>query len=289
LTIHYSPLTKKLPWFTSIFDLMKQTTRRIIKRTVIVVLLVYAILGITLYFIQELIFFHPDPVSADYKYKFDQPFTELNLAVGKHNLHIVQFKPATAPKGLVLFLHGNMSNVQHYAKYVSIFTRNGYELWMHDYPGFGKTTGDRSEQRMYSDALRVYEMAAKTVEPERIIIYGKSIGTGVASFLASETKSKLLILETPYYNIGSLARKFIPIYPYPNLLKYEFPTNRYLKSVEEPVVLIHGTRDELIPYEHALNLRKENQHASLISISGGRHNDLSSFSAFQHTLDSLLR
>ena len=158
-------------------------------RLLTTVILIYVVVGIVLYFIQDRIIFHPKSLPQDYVFKFDRPFKEINLTIeAKHNLNIVQFLTKEKPKGLVLFFHGNMTNIERYAPLAPYFTKNNYEVWMIDYPGYGKTTGQRTEQRMYSDALQFYEMARQKFYPENIIIYGKSLGTGVAAFLASEKK-----------------------------------------------------------------------------------------------------
>ena len=74
---------------------------------------------------------------------------------------------------------------------------------MIDYPGFGKTTGKRSEKVIYEQALMMYDLAAQTNKSDSLVIYGKSIGTGVASHVAANRKCKRLILETPYYSINA--------------------------------------------------------------------------------------
>ena len=152
-----------------------------------IIVLLYISIGVALYLVQDKFIFHPKKLPPDYQYQFDIPFREINLPVnaGK-NLSIVQFTvPDSLFKGIVLYFHGNRQNINRYAKYVSRFTRRGFEVWMMDYPGYGKSTGKRNEQGLYDDALSVYKMAIKKVPAEQIIIYGKSLGTGIASQLAS--------------------------------------------------------------------------------------------------------
>jgi uncharacterized protein len=267
---------------------MAQSRRSITRKIIIALVLLYVTCGLLLFLLQDLIFFHPTAVVSSYQYRFEQPYTELNLPVAGNNLNVVCFEPATSSKGLVLFFHGNMRNVEHYAKYAELITSQGYTLWMPDYPGFGKTTGKRTEERMYNDALLAYAVALKQFPSGKIIIYGKSIGTGVASFLAAQRQSKLLVLETPYYSIRSMAMKYLPMYPFPSMLRYQFPNNEHLKKVQQPVVLIHGTNDELIPVSQARKLHAENPGSDLLTISKGGHNDLSDFAVFRAKLAQLL-
>ena len=158
---------------------------------------------------------------------------------------------------------------------------------MMDYPGFGKSTGDRNEQAIYQDAMLLYRMAIALQPSENIIIYGKSIGTGVASQLASVRDCRHLVLETPYYNIDALAKHYFPIYPVNPMSKYSFPVNEYLPFVKAPVTIFHGTRDEVIPYKQAKRLKKENPNIRLITIDKGKHNNLSQYPIFNKTLEGL--
>ncbi|MGI8599577.1 MAG: alpha/beta hydrolase [Chitinophagaceae bacterium] len=259
-----------------------------ILRPVIILVVVYISIGILFYLLQDVILFHAKSLIKEHQFSFDQPFEEINIDRGDRNLNVVKFKTDFNRKGIVLYFHGNRQNIERYSRFTPVFTSKGYEVWMPDYPGFGKSTGKRTEQAMYSDASFLYAMALKEVPAENIIIYGKSVGTGVASFLASNEESKALVLETPYYSIEKLVQYYMPIYPVDLLLKYKFPVHEYLKNVDEPVFMFHGTKDEVIPYKQAIQLKQENQKVKLILIENGKHNNLPNFKLFINTLDSLL-
>lgn len=276
-------------FFVRIFEKMNAIFVRRAKRIFIIIVSIYFLGGLALYFVQDMILFHPKPLPKEHQFSFEQPFEEINIPFGKNNVSIVKFKSFNNRKGIVLFYHGNMENVEHYKKYPAFFLRNQYELWMIDYPGFGKTTGSRSEKIMEKQAVMMYDMALKETGTNSIIIYGKSIGTGVASFVASNRNCRQLILETPYYSIPSLAGHYFPIYPVRFLLKYSFPIHDYLKRVRSPITIIHGTRDEVVPYKQSSMLKQERQNINLVTIEKGRHNNLSEFQLFQTTLDSLLQ
>ncbi len=111
----------------------------------------------------------------------------------------------------------------------------------------------------------------------------------MASFLASQRQCKQLILETPYYSIDALAKHYFPFYPVMPMTRYSFPIYKYLKDVKTNTTIFHGTADEVIPYKQAKQLTAENKNVQLITISGGKHNNLSRFPLFQQKLDSLLR
>ena len=266
----------------------KQTIFRWVK----IGLAVYAILGIALYYLQEKLLFHPVAVHADSSYHFSQPFTEANILLDKETrFNVVQFPPAdTSAKGIVLYFHGNRENVNRYAGFAKKFTSKGYEVWMPDYPGFGKSTGKLTESILYEEALHTYKLARVRYQPEQIILYGKSMGTGIAAELASIRDCKQLILETPYYSLSSVTGLLCWMYPVNQLLHFKMRTQEYLPNVTAPITIFHGTADGVIPYFNAKRLQAVLKPGDqFITIEGGSHNNLNSFPLMQQKLDSLLQ
>jgi uncharacterized protein len=271
---------------------MKHQFRARWKKWLKIFVVIYITCGILLYSFQEKFLFHPEPLAADYKFHFDQPFNEVYLPVDNdRNLSIVQFTvPDSLRKGIVLYFHGNMENIERYAEGAKLFTSQNHEVWMIDYPGFGKTSGERTEGVLYSDAMVMYNMAKSRISSDSIIIYGKSMGTGIAAQLASVRESKRLILETPYYSIDALAARFAFIYPVSLMMNFHMPTYKYMENIREPITIFHGTDDNIIPYRHAKRLMKmAPQGAELVTIQDGGHNDLPKSPLFIQKLDSLLR
>lgn len=269
---------------------MKKKTKWL--RWLNIILVVYLVGGLILYFIQDYLLFHPQSMNAHEKYEFNEPHREVNVTINREsNMNIVQFMSKDSlSKGLVLYFHGNRKNIGWYARYADNFTSNGYDVWMIDYPGFGKSTGTITERKLYEDALRLYTMARSYYAPNQIIIYGKSMGTGVAAWLASKKSAKALILETPYYSMTSLAQHYLPIYPVRSLLKYKLPTHTYISLVNAPVFIFHGTADRVIPYSNAHRL-SEVLHAKdqFITIEKAGHNNINDFNLFHAKLDSILQ
>jgi alpha-beta hydrolase superfamily lysophospholipase len=270
----------------------KSNYKRIITRTLKVLLIVYALGGILLWHFQEKLLLHPKSVPATFSYDFKLPHREWLIPVDENDtLHIVQFHPAAniKRKGAVLFFHGNRDNIKRYLRYAITLTNKGYDVWMADYPGFGKTTGRFTEQRVYQDARIVYQLAEKEFAADSIIIYGKSLGTGIASELASVKKCRRLILETPYYSIPQLARDHFPIYPTNRMSRYRFPTYEYLSYIESPVTIFHGTDDGVIPYKHAARLKNSlKSNDEFVTVPDAIHNNLLDFELFRKKLNDLL-
>src|SRR4029079_5343170 len=135
------------------------------KKTVIrwvkMIVLIYCVLGLALYYAQNFFLFHPLALDRSYQYRFDSPFEEIDIPINNTDtLNLVKFFPAgRVSRGVVLYFHGNKGNINRYAKFVSNFTRQGYEVWMEDYPGFGKSIGERTEKALYQQAEQVYILA----------------------------------------------------------------------------------------------------------------------------------
>jgi pimeloyl-ACP methyl ester carboxylesterase len=256
-----------------------------------IIIIVYCSAGIALYYLQEKLMFHPIPLPPDYQFKFNIPFKEVNIAINsKDNLNIVRFfTQDSIPKGVVLYFHGNRDNINLYAKYAPNFTKHGYEIWIPDYPGYGKTTGKLTEENLYMQAKEVYKLARTKFGEDHIIVYGKSLGSGVASYLASKKSCRRLILETPYSSIPDLFSSFVPFYPTGAMSHFKLPTGEYLREINIPVTIFHGDADWVIPYRCAAKLKQFLKPGDeFITINKGSHNDLNDFPLFHEKLDSIL-
>ena len=258
--------------------------------------MVYGVIGIIAYHTQEHFLWHAVPVPASTVYNFGgQPHTELNIPIDQTTiLNLVEFRADDRPadsmaRGVVLYFHGNRDDVASCSRYAPDFTRKGYEVWIWDYPGFGKSRGELSEQKLYDYALVLYKLARSRWPPSKIILYGRSIGTGIAAQLADVRDCRRLILESPYYSIESLANRYLPVYPWGPMLHYHFPIYSHLPAVTAPVTIFHGTEDRTIPYSNASRLRALLKAGDeFIPIEGAGHNDLRDFPLFREKLDSVL-
>jgi uncharacterized protein len=266
------------------------STKRKIYRVIIVITLIYCSIGIALYHLQEKFLFHPVTLPQNFQFKFDVPFKEVNIPMNKTDtVNMVQFLPVDSiPKGVVLYFHGNSDNLIRYEKSAEIFTKKGYEVWIPDYPTYGKTTGELTEENMYRQAKEVYKLAHSKFSSDSIFVYGKSLGTGVASYIAAKEKCAALILETPFYSIPSLFSTYAPIYPTSRMSHFKFPVGEYLEEVTEPVLIFSGTSDKVIPYRNAAKLKKALKPGDeFITIKNGAHNNVTSFPIFQEKMDSV--
>ncbi|TDH23033.1 alpha/beta fold hydrolase [Segetibacter sp. 3557_3] len=256
-----------------------------------VFIIVYCLIGIAIYYLQDYFVLHPEVVPNSEKYTFTNPFEELNIYYDEHvNINLVKFSHTGSTfKGIILYFHGNRNNIKRYAGFVEPLSRHGYEVWMMDYPGFGKSTGKFSEELVYAWSLVAYNLARKQVAPDSIILFGKSLGSGFAAQLASVRDCKHLVLETPYYSMLSMADTYFWMYPTRWMIKYTIPTYRFLEKVTAPITIFHGTDDSVIPFSNAKRLQEKLKKGdAFITIPQGTHNNLNSHPLMRNKIDSLL-
>jgi uncharacterized protein len=257
------------------------------------IILLYVLLIIVAVFFQEKFLFRNTQIAVDYQYEFKENFEEMWFTPEENvKLNALYFKTDyTKRKGLVVYFHGNADDLRRWGKHAIDFTKNNYDILMIDYRQFGKSTGELSEKALHADARYVYEWAKKRFPENKIIIYGRSLGTGIATKLASENSPKMLLLETPYVSLGDVASSYFPLIPYHSILKYQFRTDLFIKQVRCPIHFFHGTRDAVVPYKSSLKLaallnRKPSE--ILTTIPGGKHKNLGDFPLYHQALDSLL-
>lgn len=247
-------------------------------------------LTILAYFLQEKLIFKPEKLKQDFQFKYDIPFKEyffdVEPGVCINGLHFFR----DDPQGLVLYFHGNTRSIKGWGKYARDFYRYGYDVVLVDYRGFGKSTGKRSEKEMIGDMQFIYNSLAEKYTEHHLIVYGRSIGSGFATKLASENKPRYLILDAPYYNFKRVVERFLPILPVRFVLRYHLRTDKWIRYVNCHTYIIHGTKDWLIPIKHSIELQKINpRKITLIRIHGGRHNNLPSFDEYHNFIRDILK
>jgi uncharacterized protein len=241
------------------------------------------------YFFQEKLLFFPQRLPADYRYHFDSPFEEINIKSASGNYLNALYFPADSVQGLVIYFHGNAGSLDSWGTVSADFLRNNYSFLIADYPGYGKSTGKISEENLYKDAQAVYDFGKMKFDEEKIIVYGRSIGTGVAARLASENNPQKLLLEAPYFSMADLSSKLYPFLP-SFLLRYPLRTDLYVTKVNCDVVIFHGSEDEVIYTGSSFKLKSHFKSADkLFIIAGGHHNDLKHFQEYQRLLSQTLQ
>jgi len=261
------------------------------KRVIFAVLIFYVMLTALIAFFQEQLIFLPTKLPQEYAYTFDTPFEELFLESSDGaSLNALHFKSEN-PKGIILYFHGNAGDLSRWGEITSGFTQYNYDLLVMDYRTYGKSTGKLNEENLYSDAQLFYNFVKDRFPENEIILYGRSLGSAFATRLAAENDPKMLILESPFYNLKSVAKSRFPIVPVGLLIRYSFENNKYIKEVSCKTIIFHGTDDNVVPYKSGKKLyttANPQNGKQLVTIPDGGHNDLARFETYHKAIEAVL-
>lgn len=254
----------------------------------IVVAVILAI-GILIYFFQHKFFFQPEKLPPDFKFAYDNlkaeektVETEPGAKINYLHFHVDN------PKGVVIYLKGNTKSIKGWGKFAIDFTRLNYEVIMMDYRGFGKSTGKRNVEVMKRDSQFIYDLAKKEFTEDKIVVYGRSLGSGFAARLAAKNNPRLLILTSPLYSLLRTIHRYLPFMPAKPFLRYNIPTFHYLKNVRCPIKIIHGSDDGLVPINTAIDLSEINPKLTrLYVILRAGHINIHQFEEYHHVMEEI--
>ena len=175
---------------------------------------------------------------------------------------------------VTLYLHGNAGNITDRRGHIEAICNTGSALLIIDYRGFGKSPGKPTEQGVYLDATAAYEhLLGRNYTADRIILHGESLGTGLATDLASRLPCAGIILEAPFPSVGTVAHRILPFLgPF---LVSGFETGEKMASINVPLLVIHGDQDETIAFDlgkKVFELAAEPKY--FWRVPGAHHNDI---------------
>ncbi|MEJ6000909.1 alpha/beta hydrolase [Paucibacter soli] len=250
-------------------------------------LLAYGAVLAWLYWRQEQLLFQPVPLAAGHRFELGGDVQDLRLNVPGATLSALHLR-LPRPKGLVFFLHGNAGNLQTWFVNADFYRRAGYDLFMLDYRGFGKSSGRiESEAQLRADVRAAWDAVAPHYRGLKHVIYGRSLGTGLAAGLAAEVGPELTVLVSPYASMSALMREHFPWVPR-GLLRYPLDTGADVARLRTPLLLVHGEQDSLIAPQHSEALLRQQGQARLVLVPGAAHNDMQRFEQYQQTLREAL-
>ncbi|WAS96711.1 alpha/beta hydrolase [Nannocystis punicea] len=195
---------------------------------------------------------------------------------------------AERPGPAVMFFHGNGELIDHQLALAASYAARGVSVLLPEYRGYGRSQGKPSQAAIVGDMLRFHdELAARPeVDRARVVFHGRSLGGGVASALAAVRPPAALILESTFTSLAALARKHgLP----EALCRHPFRTDRVLPALQRPVLILHGSEDEMIPVAHGRSLHTSAPGSTYVELPGG-HNDFPrDRPAYERALDAFLR
>lgn len=183
--------------------------------------------------------------------------------------------PAHDARATLLFCHGNAGNISHRLESLALFHALGLSTLIFDYRGYGESPGRPSEAGTYLDARGAWDYLTRRrgVPEHQIVIFGRSLGAAVASRLASEVRSRGLILESAFSSAPALAADLYRPLPVRWLVRFRYDNLAHLSRVRAPVLVIHSRDDEIVPFRHGQAVHAAApEPKTFVSIRGG-HND----------------
>lgn len=237
-----------------------------------------------LWFRQEKLLFAPTVLATNYRLASAPDIHEVAIDVPGAQLSALHLKLPN-PKGVVFFLHGNGGSLENWFVNPEYYRASNFDLFMVDYRGYGKSTGQiESEAQLRADVRAVWATVAPQYIGRKVVVYGRSLGSGLAAGLAVEMGSAnqapdMTVLVSPYTSMAALATDHYPWVPQ-MLLRYPMRTDQLLSQIRSPLLLIHGTQDLLITPHHSETLKALAPHATLVHIQGASHNDLQNFDTY---------
>jgi uncharacterized protein len=183
------------------------------------------------------------------------------------------YKAAEAGRPTLLYFHGNSGNLSGRADRFRQVLASGFGLLAMSYRGYPGSGGHPSEQTLFSDSLEIYDWLAERTSD--IVIHGESLGTGVATYAASQRPDQALVLEAPFTAAVDIAAWEYPWVPVGLLMRDQYASRDIIDEIDSPLLIVHGTVDETIPVrfgEQLYEIAREPKELALIE--GGTHGDL---------------
>ena len=195
---------------------------------------------------------------------------------GDNKIHAWYFKSSPAER-LIFYAHGNAGNIGDRLPVIKGYVESGYDVFIFDYRGFGKSGGLPTRKSFIDDSFAAYDYLTKnrSVDPANIVLLGQSLGGAAVLQLANSVECRAVILEGTFYSIKQIAKELYPNLPLWIIASSDLDNARELKKLGKPLLLIHGTEDTTIPHHHSEMLFNEAQEPKeFLSVKGAGHTDL---------------
>lgn len=227
--------------------------------------------------LDQLFVYHPNPwTERDWAKASGLPLEEVWFKAEDGTKLFGWYVQSSASSPVLLWCHGNAGNIIHRLENLAELYRIGLSVFIFDYRGYGRSEGKPSEEGLYQDALAAYSYLVdrRGVRPERLVLFGRSLGASVAGEIASRKPAAGLILESPFPSIAAMARAHYGGLPMHWLLSGRFPLAERLARVTMPVLVIHGDYDTIVPIELGREVfAAAREPKSFYVIEGADHNN----------------
>lgn len=249
----------------------KQSRWRVVGRFFAIAAVAYVGVVILFYAIQRMLLFPGGgPVDIEPRWEYE----DVRLEVPGGATH-GWYNPVENARGTVIMSHGNGENIASSLFTVEMFREIGCNVLTYDYGGYGNSTGSTTEERIYADIEAMYDWLVETKgeSPARIVIYGRSLGGGASTHIASERECAALILESTFASVPDVAAHHFPWLPVRLLVKDRLESIKRIDRVTAPVLVMHSPDDSLVPFSNGQRLfEAANEPKTFVEIRGD-HNE----------------
>ncbi|GGK22815.1 alpha/beta hydrolase [Salinarimonas ramus] len=175
-------------------------------------------------------------------------FEDVTLETADDERIRAYFRPPEPGRALVVYFHGNAGSIRQRAPRAAALAEGGRGVLITSYRGYSGSTGSPTEEGLIEDARAAYAFASRHAPAERIVLYGESLGTGVAVALATEVEAGAVVLDAPFTSAADVARLRYPFVPVGLLMRDQFDSAARIGAVDEPLLVMHGTQDRVTPF-----------------------------------------
>lgn len=251
--------------------------RRLAIRFAIALACTYVMLVAVLYTAQRTIMYPREPNRADVAASNLPGVEEVSLTTSDGETLVAWVVPPQDGRPVLLYFHGNAGNLGRPIRLERFraLSEAGFGLFAVSYRGYGGSSGRPTEDGLHLDAMAAFEAAKARFGAERLVLYGESLGTGVAVRLAAQVEARAVVLEAPYVSTVEVAAKRFFFVPVRVLMHDQFRSLDIIRQVSEPLLVLHGDRDIIIPFEQGVELyNAANGPRRFIRFPEGGHEDL---------------
>ncbi|MGP9821540.1 alpha/beta hydrolase [Salinarimonas sp. NSM] len=217
-------------------------------RALVVVAAVYAALVGALYLWQRPLQYPAPQGVATAAEAGAEGFADVVLETADGQRLTAYFRPPEAGRALVVYFHGNAGSIRQRAPRAAALAEGGRGVLITSYRGYSGSTGSPTEEGLIADGRAALAFARAHAPAERIVLYGESLGTGVAVALAAEADVGAVVLDAPFTSAADVARMRYPFVPIGLLMHDQFDSAARIGAVDEPLLVMHGTADPVTPF-----------------------------------------
>lgn len=223
---------------------------------IIIILSIYILLSVYLFAFQSRQVYFPDRVLITDPSSMGFDFEKISLKTEDGINLSAWYIPSENARGVILFCHGNAGNISHRLESIQIFNRLRLDVFIFDYRGYGQSDGKPTEVGTYMDSESAWRFLVeeRQISPNSIIVFGRSLGGAIATWLSHKHTPGALILESTFTSATDIATKMYPYLPMRLLLRFNYNTVDYLEKVACPVLVVHSPDDEIMPFSHGKHL-----------------------------------